>query len=193
MTAPLIRLNRLARRPLLCAAAALAGAALLPTAQAALPVGAAAPDFTAQAAVGGKTFQFSLAKALAQGPVVLYFYPKAFTRGCTIEAHEFAEATDRFKALGATVVGMSNDDIGTLQKFSVEACRNKFAVAADADAKVMKAYDAALTLVPNTADRISYVIAPDGKVLYVYANLAANGHVENTLKAVERWKAAAGR
>lgn len=181
------------RRSALCAAVALAGAALLAPAQAALPVGAAAPDFTAQAAVGGKTFQFSLAKALAQGPVVLYFYPKAFTRGCTIEAHEFAEATDRFKALGATVVGMSNDDIATLQKFSVEACRNKFAVAADADAKVMKAYDAAMTILPNTADRISYVIAPDGKVLYVYANLAANGHVENTLKAVERWKAAAGR
>jgi peroxiredoxin len=190
MTASLLRL---APRSLLRAVAALGLAVGLPVAQAALPVGAAAPDFTAQAAVGGKTFQFSLSQALAQGPVVLYFYPKAFTRGCTVEAHEFAEATDRFKALGATVVGMSNDDIGTLQKFSVEACRNKFAVAADADAKVMKAYDAAMTLIPNTADRISYVIAPDGKVLYVYANLAANGHVENTLKAVERWKASRPR
>lgn len=181
-------LSPLRRRILLAAGLALAGAA-----QAALPVGATAPDFTAEAAVGGRTFSFSLSKTLAQGPVVLYFYPKAFTSGCTVEAHQFAEATDRFKALGATVVGMSNDDIGTLQKFSVEACRNKFAVAADAGAKVMKAYDATLTLMPNTADRISYVIGPDGKVLYVYANLSANGHVENTLKAVERWKAAAGR
>lgn len=166
-----------------------AGFALAGAAQAALPVGATAPDFTAQAALGGKTFEFSLSKALAKGPVVLYFYPKAFTSGCTVEAKQFADASDRFQALGATVVGMSNDDIGTLQKFSVEACRSKFAVAADAGAKVMKAYDATLTLMPNTADRISYVIGPEGKLLYVYANLSANGHVENTLKAVERWKA----
>lgn len=163
------------------------------TAQAALPVGAPAPMFSADAALGGKPFHFSLAKALAQGPVVLYFYPKAFTSGCTVEAHQFAEATERFNALGASVIGMSNDDIATLQKFSVEACRNKFAVAADAGAKVMKAYDATLTLMPQTADRISYVITPDGKVFYVYANLSANGHVENTLKAVERWRAAQSR
>jgi peroxiredoxin len=164
-----------------------------PGARAALPVGASAPDFSAEAAVGGQAFQFSLSKALAQGPVVLYFYPKAFTSGCTIEAKEFADASDRFKALGATVVGMSNDDIATLKKFSVEACRSKFAVAADAGAKVMKAYDAALAFMPNTADRISYVISPAGKVIYAYSNLSANGHVENTLQVVERWRAAAKR
>jgi len=112
------------------AAAALAAAGAF----AALAPGDAAPDFDADAAIGGKVFRFSLAQALKKGPVVLYFYPKAFTSGCTVEAHLFAEATPRFEALGATVVGISNDDIDTLKKFSVEACRDKFAVAADAGA-----------------------------------------------------------
>lgn len=193
---PLPRSRRRRLRPLALAAGFGLGALLAaaaPGVRAALPVGASAPDFTAEAAVGGQAFQFSLAKALAQGPVVLYFYPKAFTSGCTIEAKQFADASERFKALGATVVGLSNDDIGTLKKFSVEACRSKFAVAADAGARVMKAYDAALAFLPNTADRISYVISPEGRVIYAYANLSANGHVENTLQAVERWKAAARR
>ncbi|HEX2012541.1 MAG TPA: peroxiredoxin, partial [Roseateles sp.] len=144
------------RRSLL--AAALAGLALC--GHAALQPGAAAPDFKTEAAVGGKAFHFHLASALREGPVVLYFYPKAFTSGCTVEAHRFAEATDEFRKLGATVIGMSNDDIETLKKFSVEACRNKFAVAADAGAKVMKDYDAALRVVPGMADRISYLITP---------------------------------
>ena len=100
-------------------AALLAGAAGA-AAQAALPVDAPAPDFTAPAALGGRSFSFSLAESLKKGPVVLYFYPKAFTTGCTAEAHDFAEATPKFNALGATVVGMSTDDIATLQKFSVE-------------------------------------------------------------------------
>ena len=94
---------------------------------AALAVGAAAPDFTTDAALGGVALKFSLSETLKKGPVVLYFYPKAFTTGCTIEAHNFAEATPKFNALGATVVGISNDDIETLKKFSVEACRDKFA------------------------------------------------------------------
>jgi thioredoxin-dependent peroxiredoxin len=173
------------------AAALFVMAALSPPASAALAVGAAAPEFTAQAALGGNTFEFSLADALKKGPVVLYFYPKAFTSGCTVEAHQFAEATPQFNALGATVVGMSNDDIGTLKKFSVEACRNKFAVAADSGGKVMKQYDAALLMSPTMADRISYLISPQGKVLYVYSSLSPEGHVENTMKAVEQWKRAA--
>src|SRR5271169_2579933 len=90
--------------------------------QAALTVGDSAPEFTAQAAIGGNEFTFALADALKKGPVVLYFYPKAFTKGCTVEAHNFSDATDRFKALGATVVGISNDDIETLKKFSVLEC-----------------------------------------------------------------------
>jgi len=158
------------------------------SAHATLAVGAAAPDFSAEAAVGGQSFKFRLAEALKQGPVVLYFYPKAFTSGCTVEAHQFAEATDKFKTLGATVIGMSNDDIDTLKKFSVEACRNKFAVAADAGAKVMKEYDAALKVVPGMADRVSYLIAPDGKVAAVYASMNPDGHIDAMLKAVQQLK-----
>jgi peroxiredoxin len=158
---------------------------------AALALGAPTPDFTTDAARAGTAFKFTLKEALKKGPVVLYFYPKAFTSGCTIEAHNFAEATPKFEALGATVVGVSNDDIETLKKFSVEACRDKFAVAADSGARIMKQYDAALFLKPDMADRISYVISPEGKVLYVYSSLSPDQHVENTLKAVEKWRASA--
>ena len=169
--------------------AALLAALLIPTAHAALKVGAPAPDFSADAAVGGEAFRFKLAEALKQGPVVLYFYPKAFTSGCTVEAHQFAEATEKFKALGTTVIGMSNDDIATLKKFSVEACRNKFAVAADAGGQVIKAYDAGLRLVPGTmADRISYLIAPDGRIAAVHASMNPDGHIEAMLKAAEKLK-----
>jgi len=170
--------------------AALSGALVAGSALAALPVGAAAPDFTAQAALAGKPFTFSLSEALHKGPVVLYFYPKAFTSGCTVEAHEFAEASDRYAALGATVIGMSNDDIDTLKEFSVRECRNRFPVAADAGAKVMRQYDASMMLMPNTASRVSYVISPEGKVLYVYDSMSPDLHVANTLKAVQDWRAA---
>ena len=119
--------------------------------------------------------------------MVLYFYPAAFTKGCTIEAHDFAEATDKFKALGATVIGVSHDTIETLNKFSVSECRNKFAVASDADQKIMKAYDAVLAKKPELADRTSYVIAPDGHVLYSYTDLNPDKHVANTMAAVQKW------
>ncbi|MBK6713987.1 MAG: peroxiredoxin [Burkholderiales bacterium] len=171
-------------------AGVLATAMLALPAQAALKVGAAAPDFSAEAAVGGKAFGFRLSESLAKGPVVLYFYPKAFTSGCTVEAHAFAEATPQFQSLGATVVGLSNDDIETLKKFSVEACRNRFAVAADPQARVIRAYDAGFALLPSTADRISYVIDPQGRVMAVHASMDPQSHVTETLKAVERWKAA---
>ncbi|HZY99780.1 MAG TPA: peroxiredoxin, partial [Candidatus Baltobacteraceae bacterium] len=111
---------------------------------ASLAVGAKAPTFTLQASQGGNVFTFDLASALAKGPVVLYFYPAAFTKGCTIEAHEFADAIDQYKALGATVIGVSHDPIDTLNRFSVSECRNKFAVASDSDKKISKAYDANL-------------------------------------------------
>lgn len=159
-------------------------------AMAALKVGDKAPDFSAEASLGGKAFHFVLADALARGPVVLYFYPAAFTPGCTAEAHEFAEATDSFKALGATVIGVSADSLETLHKFSVSECRNKFAVAADKDRKIIKAYDAVMTRKPEYADRISYVIAPDGKILYAHRDPDPHPHVENTLKAVKDWAAA---
>ncbi len=167
----------------------LAVSAGMGSALAALQPGASAPDFTTQATLAGKAFQFSLADALKKGPVVLYFYPAAFTPGCTVEAHEFAEATADFKALGATVIGVSHDDIETLNKFSVTECRNKFAVAADPDQHIMKEYDAVLKMKPSLADRTSYVISPEGKILYSYTALNPDQHVANTLAAVKKWAA----
>jgi peroxiredoxin len=166
---------------------ALTAALVSTTAFAALPNGTKAPDFTTQASLAGKEFSFSLQEALKQGPVVLYFYPAAFTKGCTLEAHDFAEATDKFKALGATVIGVSHDTIETLNKFSVSECRSKFAVAADADQKIMKAYDAVLWIKPDWAKRTSYVIAPTGEVIYSYTALNPDKHVENTMAAVQKW------
>jgi peroxiredoxin Q/BCP len=155
---------------------------------AALPDGTKAPDFSTQASLAGKAFNFSLAKALKKGPVVLYFYPAAFTPGCTIEAHEFAEATAKFEALGATVIGVSHDPIDKLNKFSVSECRNKFAVASDADGSIMKNYDAVLAAKPEYANRTSYVIAPTGEIIYSYTELKPDQHVENTMAAVKKWQ-----
>ena len=157
---------------------------------AALKPGEAAPDFTAPATLAGKEFTFSLADKLKDGPVVLYFYPAAFSSGCSVEAHDFAEATDRFKALGATIIGVSSDKIDVLDKFSMADCQSKFALAADPDLKVAKSYDSVLTKMLGYADRTSYVIAPDGKVLYSYSAMDPDKHVENTLAAVEKWRAA---
>jgi len=172
------------------AACALFSAMTLTTAPAlaALKVGDKAPDFVTEAAIGGKPFSFKLADALAKGPVVLYFYPKAFTSGCTVEAHAFAEATPRFQALGATVVGVSSDDIETLKRFSVEACRNQFAVAADADSKVIRAYDASSSFMRNMASRVSYVIDTSGRVVFVHDSMDPDGHITHTLKVVEKMK-----
>lgn len=118
---------------------------------------------------------------------MLYFYPAAFTSGCTVEAHMFAEATEKFEALGATVIGVSKDDIGTLNKFSVSECRSKFPVAADPDLKIATAYDTKVPLLAY-ADRTSYVITPDGEVSYAYSALSPDKHVSNTLAAVKAWK-----
>jgi peroxiredoxin len=155
---------------------------------AALSVGTAAPDFTAMASLGGKEFSFSLAEALKKGPVVLYFYPAAFTKGCTIEAHDFADATPQFAALGATVIGVSHDTIATLDRFSLSECRSKFAVAADPDEAIIKSYDAVLAIKPQYANRTSYVIAPDHTVLLAYTDLDPDRHVELTLAAVKKWR-----
>jgi peroxiredoxin Q/BCP len=182
--------------PRLLAAAILVAAMLaLPASRFALPAwaalkpGTAAPDFTASASLGGKEFSYSLADALKKGPVVLYFYPAAFTPGCTQEAHEFAEAVDKFSALGASVIGVSADDIDVLSKFSVSECRSKFPVAADAGKDIMAAYDAVLPGKPEYANRTSYVIAPGGEIIFEYTALDPAGHVANTLAAVEKWKA----
>jgi len=168
---------------------ALAACVSAAPAYAALKIGTPAPDFTTQATLAGKPFTFSLAAALKQGPVVLYFYPAAFTPGCTVEAHEFAEATEKFKAMGATVIGVSHDPIDTLNKFSVSECRNKFAVASDADQSIMKSYDAVLAVKPEYANRTSYVIAPTGKIIYEYTAMNPDKHVANTMAAVQKWQA----
>lgn len=161
----------------------------LSPARAALKLGSAAPLFDAPASLGGKEFRFSLADALHRGPVVLYFYPAAFTRGCTIEAHDFADAMDQFKALGATVIGVSMDKIETLDRFSVSECRSRFPVAADPDGKIATSYDSRMPLV-HYASRTSYVIAPDGHILFAYSAMAPAGHISGTLAALHAWKAA---
>lgn len=170
--------------------AGLAAAALLAApAQAELAVGAAAPDFTAQGALGGKAFTFNLNEALKKGPVVLYFYPQSFTHGCTLEAHDFAEASEKFASYGATVVGVSHDDLAKQQKFSSEECRNKFAVLADPDGKVISAFDAKMPVLPMS-NRVSYVISPDHKIVHSYTAMDYSQHVAQTLAAVQKWKAA---
>ena len=172
----------------LLAAAVLALAATAP-ALASLAVGAGAPPFSAQASLGGKVFTFNLADALKNGPVVLYFYPAAFTKGCTIEAHTFADAMDQFKALHATVIGVSHDTIDTLNKFSVSECRSKFPVAADPSLTVAKQYDAVLPEHPKYANRTSYVIAPDGKIIATLTDMThPQQHVQNALAVLKQYE-----
>jgi thioredoxin-dependent peroxiredoxin len=157
-------------------------------AHAALDIGEKAPDFQVPAALAGKQFRYSLSESLAKGPVVLYFFPAAFSVGCSAEAHEFAEAVGQFEALGASVIGVSSDDIETQTKFSMQACQGKFPVAADATKSVIKSYDAAMMILPDYANRISYVIGPDRSVLYSYQSLNPSKHVERTLGALREWK-----
>jgi thioredoxin-dependent peroxiredoxin len=156
-------------------------------AQAALAPGAKAPDFTTQGALAGKTFTFSLSGQLRKGPVVLYFFPAAFTPGCTLEANAFAEQSAAFRKAGATIIGVAGDSIADLQRFSVKECRNKFAVAV-ASPSMIKSYDVALPTGVRS-NRTSYVIARDGRVAYVHSNSDYRGHVTNTLQAVQAMKA----
>lgn len=158
------------------------------SAWAALDIGEKAPDFTAPAALAGKQYTFSLSQTLAKGPVVLYFFPAAFTAGCSAEAREFAEATDKFAALGATVIGVSTDDIETQVKFSMQACQGKFAVASDVTKTVIKSYDATMMIMPDYANRVSYVITPDQSIIYSYQSLNPSKHVTNTLTALQNWE-----
>ncbi|MEO5809791.1 MAG: peroxiredoxin [Sphingomicrobium sp.] len=157
---------------------------------AALPTGALAPDFRAVGALGGKTFKVHLADQLRHGPVVLYFYPKAFTSGCTLEAHAFSEAMPEFRKAGAQVIGMSADDLPLLKRFSTEACRSDFPVATATKA-VVKAYDVALASAHGTStmtNRTSYVIARDGHIVMVHSDLDWKDHVAKSLAAVRALK-----
>jgi peroxiredoxin Q/BCP len=156
-------------------------------ATAALKQGAKAPDITTTGALAGKPFKFHLAQALKKGPVVLYFFPKAFTSGCTAEAHAFSESIADFKKAGAQVIGMSADNLPTLEKFSVEECRNAFPVATASPA-TQKAYDVAWAAHPGITTRTSYVIDRKGRVAMVHDDLDYSQHVAKTLAAVRALK-----
>ncbi|WP_439567478.1 peroxiredoxin [Sphingopyxis sp.] len=158
---------------------------------AALQQGAKAPDFTLNAAQGGKPFSLSLKQTLKKGPVVLYFFPAAFTPGCTLEAHLFAEASDDFGRLGARVVGVTAGNIDRVAEFSKSECRDKFAVAADPGARVAAKYDTAVRGANQAmlSSRTSYVIAPNGTILLSYTDPKPQAHVERTMAAVRAWKA----
>jgi peroxiredoxin Q/BCP len=159
-----------------------AGAALAP--------GARAPDFTAQGASAGQPFTVKLSAALKKGPVVLYFFPAAFTSGCNAEAHAFAEALPDFTKAGATVIGMTAGNVDQLAKFSSEHCAGKFAVAA-ASPEVIKGYDVLLKKPDGTAttitSRTSFVIAPNGRVLFAHTDMSPADHVRLTLDAVQKY------
>jgi peroxiredoxin len=166
---------------------ALALCAMASPLSAALPVGAKAPDFTTTGALAGKQFKLQLKDQLRHGPLVLYFYPKAFTQGCTLEAKAFADAMPQFRKAGARVVGMSADDLETLKRFSTEACRSKFPVATASPATI-KAYDVVLKQKPELTDRTSYVIDRSGRIVMVHSDLDWKDHVAKTLAAVQALK-----
>lgn len=166
---------------------ALAGLLLLAALPAAaLKPGDRAPDFTAKAYLAGKPFTFELSKALERGPVVVYFFPAAHTPGCNLEAHLFSEAIDRFKAQGASVIGVSAGNIDQLADFSKETehCGGKFPVAADPGAAIARRYDAILAKKPEWSDRTSYVVAPDGTIAAVHSDPNPSRHVQDMLDAV---------
>lgn len=176
------------KRTILAAFTALSAILIPAAAPANLPQGARAPQIVATGAMAGKEFTFNLEQALKKGPVVLYFYPKAFTQGCTLEANAFAAASAEFKAAGATVIGMSADDLPSLKRFSSEACRDKFAVAT-ASPKTIAAYDVMLKrpdgVSTGLSSRTSYVIGRDRRVKFVHSNNDYRDHVRLTLQAVK--------
>ncbi len=188
----------------LLVAAVLAASIALPAA-AALKEGDNAPDFKAQASQAGKAFGYSLKDALKKGPVVVYFYPSAYTGGCNVQAHAFAVNQEKFAAAGASIVGVSLDSIARLNDFSAdpEYCAGKIAVASDADGRIAKAYD--LTVREATpgrkdtrgkdidhgfAERTTFIVTPDGKVAAVVGGLAPGANVEQALQAVQKLAAA---
>lgn len=153
---------------------------------AALKAGSKAPDFVTTGAIAGKPFKLSLANELKKGPVVLYFFPKAFTKGCTLEAHAFSDASAQFAKMGAHVIGLSADDLPTLKKFSVEECRNAFPVAT-ATKPMIKAYDVAIPVV-GLSNRTSYVIDQRGRIVMVHSDMDWSEHVAKSLAAVKALK-----
>lgn len=151
-------------------------------ATAALPVGAQAPDFWTEGSVGGRPFRLHLAEQLRRGPLVLYFYPRAFTEGCTLEARAFSEAMDDFRRLGVNVVGVSADDSETLRRFSVEACRSAFPVAT-ATSAMIDSYDVRLRAGAPMSNRTSFLIGRDGRIRAVHSAGDWHDHVPTMLAA----------
>ena len=184
------------------AALILSGAVALP-AFAALKEGDPAPAFKAPASLAGKEFTFALKDALKKGPVVVYFYPAAFTGGCNIQAHTFSENSDKFKAAGASIIGVSLDKIGTLNQFSADPqyCAGKIPVASDADGKIAKSYDLQVREgkpgFKNTrgdeidhgfTERTTFIVTPDGKVAATIGNMAPDANVAKALETVQGLK-----
>ena len=187
---------------LLFTALVLSGALAQP-AFAALKEGDKAPDFTAPASLAGKEFTFTLKDALKKGPVVVYFYPAAFTGGCNLQAHTFSENSDKFAAAGASVIGVSLDKISTLNQFSADPqyCAGKVPVAADPDGKIAKSYDLqikdAKPGAKNTrgdeighgfAERTTFVVTQNGKVANTIGNVSPADNVAKALEAVQQLK-----
>ncbi len=171
-------------RALVAAIAALFAAA--PSA-AALERGTKAPGFTTTGSLGGKEFRLDLRDQLRRGPVVLYFFPKAFTEGCTLEARAFSQVMPGFRKAGARVIGLSADSIATLKRFSKEECRDAFPVATATQAMV-KAYDVTLKAKPELTTRTSYVVGRDGRIVMVHDDMKWSEHVAKTLAAVRALK-----
>lgn len=168
---------------------------------AALKEGDTAPAFKAQAALAGKSFNYSLQESLKKGPVVVYFYPSAYTGGCNIQAHEFAENIDKFAAAGASVIGVSLDSIARLDDFSADPqyCAGKLPVASDADGKIAKSYDLTIRdaapgkkdsrgvdIDHGFAERTTFIVTPNGKVAATVGGVAAAENVQQTLAAVQK-------
>lgn len=181
-------------------AAVLAASIALPAA-AALKAGDSAPDFKAQASQAGKTFGYSLKDALKKGPVVVYFYPSAYTGGCNAQAHAFAVNQEKFAAAGASIVGVSLDSIARLNDFSADPdyCAGKIAVASDADGRIARTYDLTVKdaapgrkdtrgkdIDHGFAERTTFVVTPDGKVAAVVGGLAPGANVDQALQAVQQ-------
>jgi len=186
--------------------AGLSAALFASSAFAALKEGDAAPIFTARASQAGKAFDFSLKESLKNGPVVIYFYPSAFTGGCNLQAHTFAVNQEKFAATGAIIVGVSLDSIARLNDFSAdpEYCAGKIAVASDADGRIAKAYDLAVRAAVagrkdtrgadidhGSTERTTFVVTGDGKVAATVGGLTPVANVEWALEAVQKLAAAA--
>ncbi len=176
-------------------------AALSHSALAALPEGATAPDFKAQASLAGKAFNYSLQDALKKGAVVVYFYPSAYTGGCNIQAHDFAVNRDKFAAAGASVIGVSLDSIARLNDFSADPnyCAGKVAVASDVDGKIARAFELTvreaaagkkdtrdIEITHGFAERTTFVITPDGKIAATLTSLTPSANVAKALEVVQK-------